>query len=380
MRSIYALISTQRPATAGDLVPPEHAADDGLDDAQLGARADGVAAAYGKALATLAALTTQSTATDQALRTALWAAAAFGVRGAVPEAPPPGAKDRAYHRRLLAQASEVAGTMRAAAAREKALASGPPATPLQRVRQHTERIRALLGEHFPVLPRFRAANAADLAASHAARATLCAGDTLAPAAWLQRMGLVRPGADRLARVRAAAEMLRSDVAPSDLVLAQLPRADGERWLALPFDGAAPAARLAIVAHWSGTVDFTAPLAGLYCDAWPETVPSREETTGVAFHFDAPGARPPQAILLAVPAAATDPAWSVDAILDTVVEAHELARLRAVGPRDLEWLGTVLPAVYLPTSFSTDVPSVNLSDLVAKYAAANAATAGILGKG
>ena len=124
---------------------------------------------------------------------------------------------------------------------------------------------------------------------------------------------------------------------------------------------------------------TTPLAGLFCDGWHETVPNADETTGVAFHFDAPGARPPQAIVLAVPPAADAPAWSVEAILDTLVEAHDLARIRAVGPRQLEWLGTLLPAIYLPDSFSPDVPGVKVAGLAAKYWAANAATATILGK-
>ena len=87
------------------------------------------------------------------------------------------------------------------------------------------------------------------------------------------------------------------------------------------------------------MDFAAPLGRpVRRRAGPRPCPSREETTGIAFHYDAPGARPPQAVLLAVPPAATDPAWSVEALLDTVIEAHDLARIRAVGPRQLEWLG------------------------------------------
>ncbi len=77
----------------------------------------------------------------------------------------------------------------------------------------------------------------------------------------------------------------------------------------------------------------------------------------------------------------NPAWSVDAILDTVIEAHELARIRTVDARHLAWLGTVLPALYLPSqSLATDVPAVNLENLASKYATLNAATASILGKG
>jgi len=43
------------------------------------------------------------------------------------------------------------------------------------------------------------------------------------------------------------------------------------------------------------------------------------------------------------------------------------------------LGTLLPAIYLPDSFSPDVPVVKVAGLAAKYSAANAATATILGK-
>lgn len=382
---IYGLITTQRPANASDLALPQDAPNDGLDHAQIAARADGVVASYSAAIAALDAAAAAPATTPQALRTALWAAAAFGLRSAVPSVPPLGGPATADLDELRTHAREVVAEMRATAARERQLVTDfgnpPTANADARVRHHTSRIRALLGEHFPVLPQFSvdATKAAGLTASNAARATLLGGDDLAPSSWLQRMALVRPGVDRLARVRSAVELLRSDVAMKDLVLTQIPHTPGERWIALPFGAAVPAAEIGIVALWSGAVSFTAPLAGLFCDAWHETVPNREETTGVAFHFDAPGARPPQAILIAVPPAAERPTWSVDAILDTVVEAQELSRIRAVGPKQIEWLGTLLPAIYLPDSFSPDVPSVKVAGLAAKYAAFNAATATILGK-
>jgi hypothetical protein len=383
-RWIYTLITEHRAANANDLVLPQDPQNDGLDHAQLGGRADALVASHNAAIATLDAAI--AAPTPQALRDALFGAAAFGLRSAVPGPPPLGSAAGTDRDDLLAQARGVVAEMRAAAARERDLVTSfgnpPAATADARVRHHVARIRTLVGEHFPVLPCFSVTNgprAAELTASSAARATLVAGDDFAPSMWLDRMALVRPGVDRLARVRSAAEVVRSDVSARDLVVAQLPHAAGERWVALPFASMVPQAELAIVASWSGTVSFTAPLAGLFSDGWHETVPNAEETTGVAFHFDAPGARPPQAILLAVPPAADNPAWSVDAILDTVAEAHELARIRAVGPRQLEWLGTMLPAIYLPDSFSPDVPAVKVAGLAAKYAAANAATATILGK-
>ena len=382
---IYVLITEQRSANANDLALPQDPQNDGLDHAQLGSRADGLVASYNAAIGTLDAAIAAPTTAAQALRDALFGAAAFGARSAVPGPPPLGSATDSDRDDLLAQARAVATEMRAAAARERDLVASfgnPPAADAEtRVRHHTSRIRALVGEHFPVLPRFNVpgAVAAELSTSNAARATLLANDDLAPSTWLDRMALVRPSVDRLARVASAAEVLRSDVSAGDLVVTQRPHTPGERWVALPFGPTLPLAELAIVTCWSGAVSFTAPLAGLFIDAWHETVPNADETTGVAFHFDAPGARPPQAILVAVPPAAETPAWSVDALLDTVVEAHDLARIRAVGPRQLEWLGTMLPAIYLPDSFSPDIPTVKVSGLAAKYSAANAATAGILGK-
>jgi hypothetical protein len=370
-RWVHTLITTHRPATASDLALPHQEVDEGIDDTELRARADALATAYTTTLDALDQVVNAPARTDQQLRDAMWAAAAFGVDGSVPPPPPLGGDTQAHHQELLARARAVAATMTAAAARVRELVADGD-TPRLRADHQTQRIRALLGEQFPVLPRFTAANAAALTASQAARATLCASDDLAPGTWLRRMALVRAGVDRLARVRGAAELVRGDVVPNDLVVLQLPHTPGERWLALPFPAApapatpvAPQAELAIVAHCSGTVDFSAPLAGLFCDAWSETVPGREETTGIALHHDAPGARAPQAILLAVPPAATDPAWSVETIVDTLIEAHRLAQIRAVGPDSLEWLGTLLPAVLLPDSVSPDFPAVSLKRLAAR---------------
>lgn len=369
LRRIHDLVTNARPATAADLVLPQDAGDKGLDDAELRNRADAVAQAYDAAIE---AIEDASTAAE--LRVALWQAAGLGVKGSVPSPSLPDAIDD--RERLAAQATEVAATMRAAATGAAAVPTG--ASVPERVAAQTARIRALLGEQFPVLPLFAAANAEALAA---ARPSLLDDDPLAPSAWLGRMALVRGGVDHLARVRTASELLDGEVAPADLVIAQLPHREGDRWLALPFaDGVAPSGELAIVADSIGVSDFGGPLAGMFCDGWSETVPDREETTGIAFHHDAPSARPPQALVLAVPPAAQDSSWSVDAILDTVVEAHDLARIRAVGPRDLDWVGRLLPALYLPESFSKDVPAVDLGGLAAKYDAINDATASILGKG
>jgi hypothetical protein len=211
----------------------------------------------------------------------------------------------------------------------------------------------LLGNAFPILPRFVAGNAPELTASLGQRNALCGGDQFAPHAWLARLALVRPAVDKLARVLSAAEI--GGASAGDLALLQLPFAPGERWLALPVTAADTQAEVAIVAAWDGTPDPSKPLAGLFCDAWTET------------------------ILVAVPPDPAAATWSFDTLLDTVLEAHDLGRIRAVGPKELTHLGVMLPCIYLPQSFSKDVPSVRLDSIVTKNLAASGLHTRVLGK-
>jgi hypothetical protein len=371
-RWAYTLISTHRSVTAADLALPQDQVPELPDDTELAGRADALVAAYATVRQQADTLLEATEPTDRQLLDALWAAAGFGVDGAVPP-PPTGAGDSTVE--LKARLAKVAAAMASGAAAVEALHQAGPGgtTPPERAAHQMARIRALLGAEFPVLPLFRAQDPVSLTASRADRFALSAGDDLAAGDWLGRMALVRPGAARLARVRSASELSHGDAVPRDLAVLQLPHTPGQRWLALPYardaQGAeiVPPAQLAVVAHCSGEVDFAAPLAGLFGDAWAETIPAREETTGLAFHHDAPGARAPQTMLLAVPPAVVDPSWSVQKVLDTVTEARALAGIRGVGPDRLEWLGTLLPAVLLPDSASPDLPAASLRKLAARTA-------------
>jgi len=116
----------------------------------------------------------------------------------------------------------------------------------------------------------------------------------------------------------------------------------------------------------GQVDFAQPLAGLICDGWSEMIPAKVETTGLTFHYDAPAARPPQAILLAAPPDLSQATWSFDAVADTILEALGLAKLRLVDAGQIRALGGMLPAIYLPQDNSFQVPSVDLNPLLQAY--------------
>jgi len=269
---------------------------------------------------------------------------------------------------------------------------GQPVPAAKQARLALARIAAIVGKDFPLLPRFTLGAYADEAvATLADRRTLLGVDELgnddaAIAGWLPKLGCVREATGRLADALTAAEALgaRSGYtsAASDFQLLQFPRDANARWAALP-----PAADqdlrgvVAVVAHapdaLAGLAADTA-VAGLYLDEWTESIPQSQDTTGLGFHFDAPGARPPQSILLAVPADSSVDAWTLDALLATVNEALALAKLRAVRPQDLSGLGLILPGIYLSNNYRRDVPSLDFSKMVAKSLASLRATAQITG--
>src|SRR4030095_4175875 len=97
--------------------------------------------------------------------------------------------------------------------------------------------------------------------------------------------------------------------------------------------------------------------------WTEVVPAETETTGLTFHFDKPNAEPPQAMLLALPSSATG-AWTWDDLVATLHETLDLARLRAVGPKELDQtaLSVFLPATILATTWHPITISANLSSV------------------
>lgn len=233
-------------------------------------------------------------------------------------------------------------------------------------------IRILAGNDQPFLPVLAFASPSVVAAELADRAARLGGDGTAVAVWLHRSALVRPRLDSLAALLVHAEANGADV-QDELVVIQLPHRPGAPWAALPFSAGSPPAHgtVGIVLHAPGGVDASSGGAGLIVDAWTESIPAAEETTAVAFHYDAPGARAPQTMLLAVhpePGAAT---WDMAALIDSVHEAMDLARLRTLGSAELAPFSTFLPALFLPDSYTRDVPGIRVRELLENLAARQA---------
>lgn len=98
--------------------------------------------------------------------------------------------------------------------------------------------------------------------------------------------------------------------------------------------------------------------GFVVDESVETIPFDTVTTGAALHFDAPNARPPQSILLAVH---PDPAtpWDWRLLVEIAQEALALAKIRSVELDDLA--GTAIDE-YFPLTYVRDDEDPNTTAL------------------
>jgi hypothetical protein len=200
---------------------------------------------------------------------------------------------------------------------------------------------ALLGEDFLVVPEFRlsTAHATEMGKAIGASSSLLGHltstlDVDFPVDdWLYGVARVREPMRRWE----AATMLGEALTGADFELQpiQLPHRDGDSWLALeyPPDLALEDDKLLYTAHYATPFDGAAAQCGLLVDEWTEVIPAREETTGIAFHYDRPNAEPPQVMLLATSPQITG-SWRWNDLADTVRETFELAKRRAVEPDHL----------------------------------------------
>ena len=138
----------------------------------------------------------------------------------------------------------------------------------------------------------------------------------------------------IAKVAALAEvLLRREIAgdngSAQLLIAQTPWSDGDRWIATSFIGRAQrqaAGRLSVLMHAPAGIAATQPMGGLIIDAWTETIPSATRDTAMALRFNNASTRAPQVILLAVSPNPAQP-WTTTTLVDILRETLMLTRLR-----------------------------------------------------
>jgi hypothetical protein len=238
---------------------------------------------------------------------------------------------------------------------------------------------ALFGEGFPVLalasPPFPAALVDALAADPVAAVppellAPLGGEAGALENWVEQYGRVRPGIGRLADALLAAKLRRTGASLRLRAIQQppepFPEADAARrgqWVGLRFPSPLdPNPVTNIVAHVLGDLDAERGMAVLAVDEFVEVIPSKQTTTGLSFAFDAPSARPPQAILLAVPPA-PGVAWTIDSVAEVIGETVDLAKIRMVDLSSVAWAGRFLPALYLTDGDVSSGLDLPMRDLV-----------------
>jgi hypothetical protein len=238
------------------------------------------------------------------------------------------------------------------AERLSALCSGPDALGrLVRV------VRCLAGD--PVVPTLPVP-------SQLGHSLVVGVDAVSVEEWLARMGRVRSSTAALDDLRLFVEA--SGLRLSPLQAAQLPLVAAEGWLANRLPERDPAAsantlrpyvrpagpRVHVVVAGEAEVVTSEQLHGLVVDEAVEVLPAPTSTTGLAFYYGGPGARPPQSLLLALHPDPTQP-WTWQHLVDTVDEVMALAQLRGVELEDLIRTGATqfLPLTYVRDNLPAD---------------------------
>jgi hypothetical protein len=305
------------------------------------------------------------------LREPMASAAMFGVYGGTPAHPDGG--DEVAEQALTEQAQALLERLRPRLTDaialdprlEPALENRPPAA---RVADQTDRLEALFGEEFTVLPPFAPDNGDELVETFTDDTLV--PDALAGETLLQRVATVRERIETFRRTRSYAQALSGTITPSPTI-GQVPYEPGDTWVGAEESDPA-AGKLSLIAQLGpgvtpGTAD--GRLAGLFVDEWTESIPDESETTGVAVNYDDPGSRPPQSILLATPP--EDGEWTLDHLAATVDETALYAKRRAVDGGDFSTrLFKFFPALFFPSyqSAADEDPAVgNVSfEAIAQY--------------
>ncbi len=373
-RALFTLIVNARPIEPEDLAGADGAPQASINAANLEERVKAAETALRADHAALTGLLADPDGVDLAeLGDALIALSYYGIDAAVPdlERDAGAGLRRALVEQAEGVAQEVATRLADLEARAAAFTKAD-ATPIARRDQAAACMKVLFGESFVALTRMRPGNAADLADGFARSDALLAGDPSAAYTWLARAAPVREAAARLETVMSYAESftnLRTNRVDFELKVCQLPYGDADRWLGLPLQAAkeTPGGRVSLVAHLPLSFKADSPVLGLVIDTWVEVVPTRRQHAGIAFNFDAPGSRPPQAILLAVPPGGVE-VWDVETMEATVNEALDLAKLRTVDPTtlaDVRGYNQFLPALVF--AHNPDGQSISENFLMAAQA-------------
>lgn len=152
---------------------------------------------------------------------------------------------------------------------------------------------------------------------------------------------------------------------------QIPFRENARWLAMKFIKkdedfdkyieSLEGDSLLYTAHFATDFDQINPISGIVIDEWTEVIPFKNETTGIAFHYDQPNSEPPQTMLLLTPSHISG-SWGWEDVIGALVETLAMAKKRAVEPSmiDNTKFGQFLPTTLMAVSTHWISVAMNLS--------------------
>lgn len=382
LRNLRALVTGCRPLAAHDFVLPSEAttnpAEDpnpqGYDLADLNTRLETVIGTFEDAVGALTdaippfnaegePALAQAGAED--LRLALETLAGFGVPDAFPRSAfgeTEAAKGLLVNQALLVK--EVVDRKLAGVKALKTAADDPAIPGAERALKYCAAAGEIFGPSFNLIPIFNFKNPAEITAAAGFRDA--AADLRLTRFHQDNPHLVDEWLQGAARVRAKVGTLEAvgllGEAFEGLSLAlkplQLPFRETDHWVAVEYPAVAPGdldkpdvfvpeGDFLSFVQWLPESGFDAggPQSGLLIDEWIEVIPGKQETTGIAVHYNQPNSEPPQVLLLAVTPEVTG-SWTWDKLVGILHDTLDRARQRAVEPDQLG--GTayahLLPAV------------------------------------
>jgi hypothetical protein len=239
------------------------------------------------------------------------------------------------------------------------------ATPVEKLDAMKQAAALLFGEGFRLIPEFR------LSANRALEFQNCLNDQTQLLShqkttldrdfpvddWLYGAARVREKLAAWENLVMLAEAVKARP-PIELTPFQLPYRADDHWLAVehPSSHVFESDTLLYTA-FAPAINPANPIVGLLVDEWTETIPAKQETTALTFHYDRPNCEAPQSMLLVTPSTMRG-VWTWQEVVASLHEALDLARLRAVEPDQLDQLdyarflpATVATLTYHPVTFA-----------------------------
>ncbi len=218
------------------------------------------------------------------------------------------------------------------------------------VSNYSSAARLLLGSSFTLIPKFTLNNSEEINSAFSNSSNLIrysVNDLNNPFIideWIQGVAKVRKRASNLDEVIMFNQNI--NMAFTSLTPMQLPFDVNDHWAAVEFPEEMKIDKdiVSIVTHLPSGYDAADTQSGILIDDWTESVPSKSETTGIAFHYDQPNAMPPQTLLLAVTPQIKGN-WTWQNLMDTLNDTLDRAKRRAVEPDHVD---TTDYAQFLPS--------------------------------